>query len=153
MPHPTIEITIQDKPFQVPQPFAEGHQCTAGEAGALNQLFAENLRNNFAKRVKATGGLDMPGLQAELDGYAAQYTLKGRPPGLSATTPIAREAIKIARAQIDSKLAEKGIKKDQLKDGRYDELVAEVSARGPVIAEAARRIAAIQATAAEAIEV
>lgn len=141
---PTTTITIQDLPFTVPVPYAEGHVITAGEAAALNQVYHENIRNNFAKQVKSNGGLDQAGLQARLDAYTSTYVLKGRPGGLSAATPLQREAQKIAKAQVDTALAAKGLKKDQLREGRYDELIAEVSGRDAVLAEAKRRLDSLQ---------
>ena len=46
------EITIQGMGFAVPIVYAEGHPLTANQAAALNQVLAENLRNNFASKVK-----------------------------------------------------------------------------------------------------
>ncbi len=48
----TALITIQGANFNAPQPYDEGHVLTVNEASALNQVFAENLRNNFAARIK-----------------------------------------------------------------------------------------------------
>ena len=47
------KITIAGKPFDVPHRYEEGHQLTAAEAKALNQIFWENLRNNFQVRVNS----------------------------------------------------------------------------------------------------
>ena len=53
-------ITIAGHAFQAPIKYAEGDTLEANEAGALNQTYHENLRNNFAKRVQealdANGG-------------------------------------------------------------------------------------------------
>jgi hypothetical protein len=51
------DVTIAGEVFKIDTPYTEGHTCTAGEASALNQVRHENLRNNFAKKVKdAKGG-------------------------------------------------------------------------------------------------
>ena len=49
----TKEITIAGQTFAVLQPYAEGHTITEAEAKALNQVRAENVRNNMAGKVKA----------------------------------------------------------------------------------------------------
>ena len=46
-------ITIQGVEFTVASPYAEGHTITEAEAKALNQVRAENIRNNCAGLVKA----------------------------------------------------------------------------------------------------
>ena len=48
----TQTITIQGGQFQIPMPFSEGHTLNGPEASAMNQLFAENIRNNFAGKMK-----------------------------------------------------------------------------------------------------
>lgn len=40
------QITIAEKIYSIPQPFAEGHVCSANEASVLNQILAENCRYN-----------------------------------------------------------------------------------------------------------
>ena len=52
------QIIIQGVTFNVPTPYAEGHVLATNEASALNQLLHENLRNNFASKVKAKRGDD-----------------------------------------------------------------------------------------------
>lgn len=82
-------ITIQGYEFDAPSPYAEGHVMLANEASALNQTFAENLRNNFAKTVataKEANGDKLPAdvitaLHAEFDDYAANYQFGVRRPG------------------------------------------------------------------------
>lgn len=50
---PSNAIVIAGLSLSVFAPIAEGHVCTVNEAAALNQTFAENIRNNFAGKVKA----------------------------------------------------------------------------------------------------
>ena len=42
-------ISTQGVTIEVAEPYAEGHTCTAAEAKALNQVRAENVRNNTRK--------------------------------------------------------------------------------------------------------
>lgn len=46
-------ITIQGHEFPVAPRYEEGHQLTENEADVLNQTYYENLRNNFAGRIKS----------------------------------------------------------------------------------------------------
>src|SRR4249919_972251 len=69
------EITIQGQAFRVPIRYSAGHTLSEGEAGALNQTFHENLRNNFAKKVAegTEAGVGKDALQQQLDDYANDY--------------------------------------------------------------------------------
>jgi proline dehydrogenase len=100
-------ITIQGHEFEVPAPYAEGHVLTAGEASALNQTYAENLRNNFAKQVKDAGeSPDLVDLQAKLDAYANEYEFGVRRSGGGTRVvvdAITREAINLAKDAIRAK--------------------------------------------------
>ena len=98
------QITIAGKVFNAPIRYEEGHELTAGEASALNQTFHENLRNNFAKRVKDAiedNSFDETGLQSEFDSYAEQYQFGVRSGGGGASRdPVMSAAMNIAKAQI-----------------------------------------------------
>jgi hypothetical protein len=50
---PAHDITIQGMVFSARQIFDEGHTLSAVEAGVLNQTRDENLRNNYAAKIKA----------------------------------------------------------------------------------------------------
>ncbi len=105
------QITIAGHSFNVPLRYEEGHELTAGEASALNQTYHENLRNNFAKKVKDAGGSpDIPALQAELDAYASEYAFGVRSSGGGGRTtdPVMSEALRIAKKQINDLIRAKG---------------------------------------------
>lgn len=114
------QITIAGHTFNVPVRYQEGHELTAGEASALNQTYHENLRNNFAKKVKdatdaakAAGQttLDIGPLQAELDSYAESYEFGVRSGGGGVSRdPVMSEAIRIAKKQIGELLKKQGKK-------------------------------------------
>lgn len=106
------QITIAGHPFNVPVRYEEGHELTAGEASALNQTYHENLRNNFAKKVKEAtdgGSPDLAALQAELDAYANEYQFGVRTGGGGAVRdPVMSEAMRIAKKQIGDLIRAKG---------------------------------------------
>ena len=75
-------ITIQGVVVNVPDRYNTGHTCSDGEAQALQQVFAENVRNNTAKQIKekveAAGGTPVPDkvqdeIQKIVDEYANGY--------------------------------------------------------------------------------
>lgn len=105
------QITISGHSFNVPVRYEEGHELTAGEASALNQTYHENLRNNFAKKVKDAGEApDIAALQAELDNYANEYQFGVRTGGGGGITrdPVMSEALRIAKKQIGDLIRAKG---------------------------------------------
>lgn len=106
------QITIASHSFNVPVRYEEGHELTAGEASALNQTYHENLRNNFAKKVKDAGAnADLDALQAELDAYAESYAFGVRTGGGGggvSRDPVMSEAIRIAKKQIGDLIRTKG---------------------------------------------
>lgn len=130
---PRVEIVIQGATFSVPTPYAEGHTLTANEANALNQVLTENLRNNFANKVKAAletvdgavDNLNMDELQAALDAYSKDYEFGVRKIGArSGTTALEKEAMSIARRIIKKKLA---ATKTTLDEETMDRYVLEAS--------------------------
>jgi hypothetical protein len=130
----TEEITIQGHTFVAPVRYAEGHTLTANEAGALNQTYHENLRNNFASSVRkaleehyGTKGEDgkvsipddaelndeqLAAVQAEFDAYAQAYEFGARRAGgaRQSTDPVEREAINLAKTAIREALRKQGKK-------------------------------------------
>lgn len=116
------EITIAGRNFMVDSPYTEGHRLNANEAAALNQVLHENLRNNFAKRVKdGTAG------QAELDAYAQTYQFGVRTGGGGRVSdPVERRALELAKAAVEA-----GIRKSNRKPSDYS---------AAQITDAARRV-------------
>jgi hypothetical protein len=105
------QITIAGHSFNVPVRYDEGHELTAGEASALNQTYHENLRNNFAKKVKDAGATaDLAALQAELDKYAEEYQFGVRTGGGGGVSrdPVMSEAMRMAKKQLGDLIRAKG---------------------------------------------
>ena len=90
---PRKDITIQKATYSIAMPFAEGHVCTQNEANALNQLLAENCRNNFSARFKDG---NVPS-QEEFDAYVAGYQFGVR--SVSTTDPVEKQMRKMVEAK------------------------------------------------------
>lgn len=107
----TDKITIAGESFTVPLPYDEGHVLTANEASALNQTHSENLRNNFAPRVKEAkenGAFDLEMLQSELDTYAEEYEFGVRTGGGRTSDPVMTEAMDNMRTAVRKQLKKNG---------------------------------------------
>lgn len=139
----TRTLTIQGYSFEIPAPYAEGHALTAIEAKVLNQTFAENIRNNVAKRVKEAvdAGQDPASIVAE---YASTYEFTT--PGTGGTArkldPVEREARTIAREAIKAQLAEQGRKLKDVDPEKLEAAIDTVASREEVLKEAKKRVAA-----------
>lgn len=113
--------------------YKAGHQLTALEASALEQTRRENIRNGVAKAVK-----EKPNeAQRLVDEYAAKYEFSKR--GGQRLDPVLAEAKKLAKQQIDSKLAERGMSKKEF--AAYDDRVAKLM-QHPKILEIAKSVVA-----------
>lgn len=138
---PRAEATISEHNFTVPQPFTEGHTCTANEAQALNQLLIENVRNNFAQQMKRAGekGEAIPG-QAELDAYVSEYQFGIRRSFTS--DPVRKEAIDIAINLVKQAINEQGKKVKDFDASIIREKAEEVVDANPELLEQAKAIIA-----------
>lgn len=138
---PTGSFIIQDRPFDIPKPFSEGHTCTGAEAGVLNQTLAENVRNNLAARVKKNvdeGTFDQATMQAEIDEYIEEYEFgvrRGRGP----TDPIEREALNIAKDHVKGALRKANYKLADVDTADINRLAEQVVAENPDITKEAER--------------
>lgn len=159
------EITIAGQTFTVLQPYAAGHTITEAEAKALNQVRAENVRNNMASKVKAAaegtakeGEPTADNIVAFVTEYDASYvfTLASVGGGKRSTDPIEVEALRIARGMFADwasakKLTVKAVK-EKIGEEAYEAKVAEIAERDDVVKEAKRRVKAREASAASAMD-
>lgn len=161
------DIVVDGLTFQAELPYKEGHPLTAGEAVALNQTYSENLRNNFANRVKKAKASakatriqawhdagkegpepnddtipadEMAKLQAAWDEYVTLYEFNGRRVSRPQGDPIDREARKMARAVITTHCKEQTppVNTKDFTDERWDDLINQVLEKYPDIKEQAR---------------
>lgn len=98
-------ITLQGSKFNIPEPFEPGYTLrNVGEARALNQALAKNLRNNFVKRVRDTlnGSESLTPeqeqqLQQELEKYASEYEFGTRTGRTVTRDPVEKEMKRLMR--------------------------------------------------------
>lgn len=148
---PRESFTVNKEVFKIAEPYAEGHVLTAGEAGALNQTFAENIRNNFAKRVekaKEDGTYDAELFQSQIDTYADEYEFGVRASRTSGD-PVMAEAMDIMRDKVRKSLLKAGHKLKDVKSAQITERAkAEFTKNSPaaqaVLELAKQRVAAAQ---------
>jgi hypothetical protein len=148
-------IKVEGLIFNAPAPYKAGHVLTENEANTLNQTFAENLRNNFAKKVKvakeaaAKNGNEFPEdgeaapeeLQGEFTAYAVDYEFGTRAAGSGGDQglprdPIEREAYIMARDLIRQHAKSKGFKVDA---EQVASLIPGILSKRPEIREEAQR--------------
>lgn len=148
---PRESFTVKGEVFKIAEPYAEGHVLTAGEAGALNQTFAENIRNNFSKKLEAAktnNTYDAEVFQSEIDSYAEEYEFGVRATRTSAD-PVMAEAMDIMRDKVRKSLVKAGHKLKDVKSAQITERAkAEFTKNSPaaqaVLELAKQRVAAAQ---------
>lgn len=162
---PRGQLTIQGMDFSYPMPYKTGHALTEGEASALNQVLGENLRNNFAAKIKAkkaeiaaeyrkannlaedapvevgNDALNMDEMRQEFESYCTDYEF-----GVRQSTgprvpvdPVEREAFTMARTVIREALKGKNIKISSLSDEQMEGLIKQLLDSQPQIREEAKR--------------
>lgn len=134
-----------------PIPFHTGHVLTEAEASVLNQTWVENLRNNFAAKVKAavdaipaeekTNGIPeglLTALQTEFNTYASTYTFGIRAPKAH-VDPIEHLAQKIAKEAISTRLRERKIDIKSISAEKMQEYITSYLAKYPDARKEAKR--------------
>lgn len=146
-------LLIQGVKFTIASPYAEGYQLKANEASAMNQLLAENIRNNLAATVRNAklkqkgwsedqikaakaeqaiaaaegvqlGEAEITELQSQIDEYVDGYEFGVR--SGTRKDPLEREMEAIAKAILDDALRNAGKQPSKLfKENRskYDALL------------------------------
>ena len=147
--HGTETITIAGQPFEAPLRYAEGHELTAGEASQLNQVLHENLRNNFAKKVKEAveaNAFDAAAFQQSFNEYADTYEMGERVGGGGGSRdPIMTAAMNIAREIIRTALKKKGKKISEVDPKAINEAARTLISKGDarseeIMAQARQRV-------------
>jgi hypothetical protein len=152
-------ITISGKEFQVTEPYAAGHAITEAEAKALNQVRAENIRNNMASKVKAAYAEegrkeDDPTpetIGALVAAYDSEYlfTLASVGGGRKTVDPVESEANRIAKTLLTAALRGKGTTVKALTEKIGEDAVAakiaEIAGRDDVVKEARKVVKAREA--------
>lgn len=135
-------------PFALQGPYTEGHQLTAGEAAALNQLRLENIRENCRPIFEGEAGAYPAGelisqeaqarVQQAIEAYDAEYQFADR--GAQAPKPgsIEKEARILAEARCP--------------DGASEEEIELLAQSIDLLAEAQERVAIRQRIAQSEME-
>lgn len=152
------QITIQGQVFRVPIRYTAGHQLTEGEAAALNQTLHENLRNNFASKVRdgTEAGVPMETLQQQLDDYASEYQFGVRTGGGGFRgDPVMTLAMGIAREMIRTVIKQKNLDADDWPPTRITQAAkALLESQGPdgkILSTARKQVEAEKEAAKEAL--
>lgn len=166
------DLTINGLTFEAPEPYTEGHPLTAAEASQLNQVLAENLRNNFATTVEKAkeeaakaneidvgevtqDHLDLEALRAAFDKYVDEYEMGMRRGGGARlpADPIEREALELAKEKVRTAIKKQNIALNTVPAEKLRELAEKLLASdaGEAIrsvarerVEAARKVAAAE---------
>lgn len=137
----TQPVVIQGQLFTINAPYTAGHVLNENEAAALNQLRAENIRNNFATRMKKAEEDKQPPLgQDKLNEYDATYQFGIRAAGKLPQDPVEKEAYKLAEVAVIAALKARGTKLKELPEGKLDELVTQTLEKRPHFREQAKKV-------------
>ncbi len=150
---PIREITIGKVPgFPCPVVFITGHVCLENEAAALNQLLAENSRNNFAGEVATVretwekDASDEPIIPDDLSELYAAYSAHvlayefGLRTGSGRTgDPIKTLARQICRVKLLKAAKAKGTKASDIPKDALNALIDKALERNPHIMDLARQ--------------
>lgn len=123
-PMNTQSIVIQKQVFEAPAPYSEGHTLNPNEAAALNQLFAENLRNNFSAKMRRAAEDDTTLTQEEFWAYAETYEFGIR--SLRSGTvrdPVASEERRLAAAAVRKAIMKRGHKVKDVPEETFEAYV------------------------------
>ena len=151
---PRSEITIAGVTLSVPAPFSDGHVLRPNEAGVLNQTYAENIRNNFAAKVKAAQKvseesgqpIDPASLQIELDTYIQSYDFGVRRGGGTRVVldPVTKEALRLASERVKAALKKRGLNLKEVGNAKIKELAEQALEQHPILMERAQQIVALK---------
>lgn len=153
------DITIGGSVFLIANRFATGHVITAGEADALNQTFAENVRNSVVAKSKRAadimGEKEVAGVpvtdeerlsatvtQEALTAYAADYVFGVRKTTVKLTrSPVEAEERRLAREAVTAKIKSLGFKMKEIEDDKFESWVATAIAKGTYRGQAEQIVA------------
>jgi hypothetical protein len=160
---PRRDITVQGLILQYPQPYEVGHQLIEGEVVAINQTFGENLRNNFAGKVKKAceeagveNSSELPAetkaqLQKDFDTFAEGYEFGAR--GGRETDPVKSKALELATNKVKASLKAKGHKLSEVGTDKIRDWAEAAIEKNPDFLKAAQRIVDASRAAAAELEV
>lgn len=142
---PTVTIRVRGYSFSVSAPYSPGQPLGEAEALHLNDLRADNIRNNLTKPVLDAIGALAPGqllapatlaeLQAKFTTYDAGYRLQLKHQARPRVGAIEAEARAIAEERLEAQIRQSGQAPDQ---ATYERWLEDFIAL-PEVQELARR--------------
>jgi hypothetical protein len=105
-------ITGKGYELNVPAPFTEGHELRQVEADQLNQVYAENIRNNITGKIKRhyEQHNEYPSaeqVQQWVDEYVPTYDFGRQGSGGPKMSPVERQALSLARDAVKKKIRQR----------------------------------------------
>ncbi len=158
------DITIQGLIFPARQIFDEGHVLTAVEAGVMNQTRDENLRNNYAAKIKALmkeskveessklADPQLAKLKTEFPVFEEAYEFGSRG-GAREVDPVRKQAMLFATNSVKNALKKKGIKISEVGPDKIKELAEGAIVKNPKFMEKAAVAVAARDEAAKELEI
>lgn len=160
MSQPTVQIRIRGYQFSVTAPYRRGDPLGEAEVVHLNDLRADNVRNNISKIVlDAIAGLTdgamlsaevVAELQATITKYDSRYHLQLKHQAKPRLGVIETEARAIAEARLDEELRRQGIV--ALTDAEYERVVEQYMALNEIQELARQRVTTKAAVAKQSLE-
>lgn len=164
---PTRDLQVQGLILTARLVYEAGHPCTQGEADSMNQTLCENLRNNFAGKIrkacedaKVENSADLPNeikasLSKEFGAYQEGYNLGEGGRARGEVDPVRRQAIQMALGKVKEALKAKGHKLADVGQEKINDLAESAVENNPAfMAKAAEIVEARRAATAElAVEV
>lgn len=149
------EVTIQGLTFSYEPRYFPGHTIDEGEAKALNQAMKENVRNNFAGKVKAfqEGAVDEAIIRASFEEYIASYKFSDRVVERQSTNKVEQIHMKLVKEVAEAACRKNNTTFSALTPARQEAFLATIKAKKPeLLEEAQRRFAQLQAISSDALE-
>ena len=161
---PSHNITIQGLVFPARQIFDEGHTLSAVEAGVMNQTRDENLRNNYAAKIKSfmkEGKIEKienlsdeqkADLVAKFPTFEEAYEFGSRG-GAREVDPVRKQALLFATDSVKKALQKKGHKLSEVGADKIKEMAEAAIVKYPKFMEKAESVVAARQEAAAELDI
>jgi hypothetical protein len=161
---PRENVTVQGLIFSAAKPYEEGHALTAIEAGVMNNTRIDNIRNNFAHKVrkscedaKVEKSHELSDeikklLQVSFTDFEEGYEFGTRQGGREAD-PVRREAMEMATKAVKDQLRKMGHKLSDVGAEKIRELSENAIETKPAFTARATEIVAARNAAADELTV
>ncbi len=161
---PSHNITVQGLVLPARQIFEEGHTLSAVEAGVMNQTRDENLRNNYAAKIKASmkeAKVDRvenltdemkKDLVAKFPTFEEAYEFGSRG-GAREVDPVRKQAMLFAKESVKKALQNKGHKLSEVGPDKIQEMAEAAVDKYPKFMEKAEKVVAARDEAKKDLDI